>query len=61
MYFYQSQWWDEGNQFGELRSTREEAIADLALMGCPIEKLVEDKHGLMYVPNMGWGIAILHV
>jgi hypothetical protein len=39
MYFYQAQWWDEGNQFDELRSTREEAIADLASMGCPVEKL----------------------
>jgi acetyl-CoA carboxylase biotin carboxylase subunit len=26
MYLYQSQWWDNGNKFGELHETREEAI-----------------------------------
>lgn len=63
MYFYQAQWWDEGNQFGELRKTREEAIADLAAMGCPVEKLVEDEQHsrLMYVPGMGYSIAITRV
>jgi hypothetical protein len=63
MYFYQSQWWDDGNKFGELRKTREEAIDDLAVMGCPVEKLVEDDvhPDLMYVPGMGYGIAIVRV
>jgi len=61
MYFYQAQWWDEGNQFGELRLTRQEAIDDLVEMGCPIEKLVEGHHGLMYVPNSGFGISVTRV
>ena len=63
MYFYQAQWWDDGNQFGELRSTREEAIADLAAMGCPVEQLIEDAvhPRLMYVPNMGWAISVTRV
>ena len=62
MYFYQASWWDDGTQFGELRRTREEAIADLAAMGCPVEQLVDE--GLnkpMYIPGMGYGIAITRV
>jgi hypothetical protein len=61
MYLYQSQWWDNGNKFGELHETREEAIADLATMGYPVEKLVEDKvnRHLMYAPGMKFGIAIV--
>lgn len=65
MYFYQAQWQDDGNdgnQFGKLRQTREEAIADLAAMGCPVDELVDTGlHVPMYVPNMGYGIAVTRV
>lgn len=61
MYFYQAQWWDEENKFGELRSTREEAIDDLKNMGYDVNKLVEDeKHfGMMYADN--FGIAVTRI
>lgn len=63
MHFYQAQWWDEGNQFGKLRSTREEAIADLAAVGCPVEQLISEASGLgvCYVPGTGYGIAVTRV
>lgn len=63
MYFYQAQWWDDGNQFGVLRQTREEAIADLAVMGCPVAELVSGASalGASYVPGTGYGIAVTRV
>jgi len=63
MYFYQAQWYDDGNQFGELRQTREEAIADLVAMGCPVDQLISDASalGVAYVPGTGYGIAVTRV
>lgn len=64
MLFYNAQWYEEGKiQFGELRDTREEAIADLAAMGAPIDSLVfdSDRFGIGYIPNTGFGIAVCHV
>jgi hypothetical protein len=60
MYFYQAHYPD--GTFGELKSTKEEAINDLVAAGCDVNLLVE-KNGLWYTQNHDpfFGIAVARV
>jgi hypothetical protein len=63
MYFYQSQWFFDGmNNFGELRSTPEEAMKDLQQMGYEIIGLRSETNNFpLFDLNRNIGIAIVRV
>lgn len=61
MYFYQAHYSD--GTFGELRMSREDAMADLTEAGYDVSLLVEKKSGLWYTENHDpfFGISLTRI